>query len=213
MQLDPFSIFTIIALIFSIIVHEVAHGYAAFYLGDKTAKNAGRLTLNPLPHIDLVGSVIIPGLLVLTNAGIMFGWAKPVPYNPYNLKNQRFGEAIVSSAGVLTNLFLAVVFAIVARFTFDVAPDFAEMAAAISLTNLFLGMFNLLPIPPLDGFGVLRGLIPPKYTLTMRALEEKIQKNSIIFLIIFLFVFTQFLSAPFSNFVVSIFMFLLGQQF
>lgn len=211
MQLDPFSIFTIIALIFSIIVHEVAHGYAAFYLGDRTAKDAGRLTLNPLPHIDLFGSIIIPGILVLTNAGIMFGWAKPVPYNPYNLKNQRWGESIVSSAGVLVNLFLAVVFALIARFTFESVPDFAELAAAISLTNLFLGMFNLLPIPPLDGFGILRGLIPPKYTLTIRAIEEKIQRNSIIFLIIFLFVFTQFLSEPFSNFVVSIFMFLLGQ--
>jgi Zn-dependent protease len=211
MQLDPFSIFTIIALIFSIIVHEVAHGYAAFYLGDRTAKDAGRLTLNPLPHIDLFGSIIIPGILVLTNAGIMFGWAKPVPYNPYNLKNQRWGESIVSSAGVLVNLFLAVVFALIARFTFESAPDFAELAAAISLTNLFLGMFNLLPIPPLDGFGILRGLIPPKYTLTIRSIEEKIQQNSIIFLIIFLFVFTQFLSEPFSNFVVSIFMFLLGQ--
>jgi Zn-dependent protease len=211
MQLDPFSIFTIIALIFSIIVHEVAHGYAAFYLGDRTAKDAGRLTLNPLPHIDLFGSVIIPGILVLTNAGIMFGWAKPVPYNPYNLKNQRWGESIVSSAGVLVNLFLALVFALVARFTFEAMPDFAELAAAISLTNLFLGMFNLIPIPPLDGFGIVRGLIPPKYTLTIRAIEEKIQRNSIIFLVVFLFVFTQFLARPFSAFVVSIFMFLLGQ--
>src|SRR5665213_608206 len=109
------EIFTIVILILSVIMHEVAHGYAAYMLGDPTAKNAGRLTLNPLAHIDLFGSILVPAILVLTNAGVLFGWAKPVPYNPFNLRNQRWGDAIVGAAGVGTNLLLAVLFAVIAR--------------------------------------------------------------------------------------------------
>ncbi len=116
MQMDlALTIFSLLVLIFSVISHEVAHGYAASALGDPTARLAGRLTLNPLPHIDIMGSILIPAFLVLTHAGFMLGWAKPVPYNPYNLKNQRWGEAIVGIAGVATNLFLAVVFGLIAR--------------------------------------------------------------------------------------------------
>src|SRR3989338_8951510 len=95
----PDFIFIIIILIFSVVIHEVSHGYAANALGDSTARFAGRLTLNPLKHLDLTGSVIIPAILILTQAGFIFGWAKPVPYNPYNLRNQRWGEAIVGGAG------------------------------------------------------------------------------------------------------------------
>src|SRR3989344_2151048 len=109
------SLFVVVVLIFSVIAHEVAHGYAANALGDPTARLAGRLTLNPLPHIDIVGSVIIPALLVFSNAGLLFGWAKPVPYNPYNLRDQRYGEAIVAVAGSATNILLALVFALIAR--------------------------------------------------------------------------------------------------
>src|SRR5690242_5081085 len=94
------TVFTILVLIYSIIIHEVAHGYAADMLGDPTARLAKRLTLNPLRHIDPIGSVILPGLLVLSHSPFLFGWAKPVPYNPYNLKSQRWGEAIVAVAGV-----------------------------------------------------------------------------------------------------------------
>src|SRR3989344_6869581 len=97
------AVFLTLVLVISVIAHEVAHGYAASALGDPTARLAGRLSMNPLRHIDPIGSILIPGFLVLTHAGFLFGWAKPVPYNPYNLKNQRWGEAIVGAAGVATN--------------------------------------------------------------------------------------------------------------
>jgi Zn-dependent protease len=105
MQID--FIFQLIILIISVMAHEVAHGVAAYAFGDPTAKNQGRLTLNPLRHIDLFGSIILPGLLYLTSAGFLFGWAKPVPYNPYNLRHIRLGELCVSLAGIVTNLVIA----------------------------------------------------------------------------------------------------------
>lgn len=206
-----FEIFTIVVLILSIVVHEVAHGYAANALGDPTAKLAGRLTLNPIPHVDLVGSILIPGFLVLTQAGILFGWAKPVPYNPYNLKNQRWGEAIVGVAGVATNLSIAVFFAVVARFAYGAGlSEFAELAVVVVFVNLFLGLFNLIPLPPLDGFTVLRGALPYKMALPLREFEERLQRGGIFTLIIILFIFVQFLSNPFYEFVFSVFRFLVG---
>lgn len=204
-------IFTIVVLIFSIIIHEVAHGYAAFALGDRTAKDAGRLTMSPLPHIDPIGSVLIPATLVLTQAGFMFGWAKPVPYNPYNLKNQRWGEAIVAVAGIGTNLLIAIIFAIVARVAFGLDQQvFGELAASVVLVNLFLGIFNLIPIPPLDGFGVLRGVIPLTWGMKLREIEEAVQRGGIFSLILILILFTQFLSKPFYEFVTWVFLILLG---
>src|SRR5487761_2310881 len=107
------SLLALIVLILSIIAHEVSHGYAADSLGDPTARLAGRLTLNPLPHIDPMGSVIIPALLVFTGSPIFFGWAKPVPSNPYNLKARRWGETLVAVAGSATNLLLAVIFGLI----------------------------------------------------------------------------------------------------
>lgn len=205
------GIFTIIALILAIILHEVAHGYAASALGDPTAKLAGRLTMNPFAHIDPVGSVLLPGLLVLTNAGILFGWAKPVPYNPYNLKNQRWGEAIVGVAGVATNLLLAVVFAIIARISFaSDLPVFGELAGIVAFVNLFLGLFNLIPFPPLDGFTVLRGILPPKFALSFRQFEERLQRGGIFTLLAFLFVFSYFLAEPFFMFATWVFSLLIG---
>lgn len=200
-------IFTIVVLILSIIVHEVAHGYAAYALGDPTAKLAGRLTLNPLPHIDLVGSVLIPGVLVLTGSSMLFGWAKPVPYNPYNLKNQRWGEAIVGSAGVLTNIFLAIVFGLLARFTLEGGmTEFALLSATIAFVNLFLGMFNLIPFPPLDGYTVLRGLLPYRASLGFRQFEEMIMRGGILTLILFLLVFSYVLIQPFFYLVAYVFL-------
>src|SRR3989338_8546888 len=111
-------IFYIAVLIMSVVIHEVSHGYAALYWGDQTARLAGRLTLNPLKHLDPVGSVLIPLLLIFSGGGILFGWAKPVPYNSYNLKNQRWGEAIVAAAGSLTNIAIAILFALIARLSF-----------------------------------------------------------------------------------------------
>jgi Zn-dependent protease len=205
------TIFTIVILILSVIMHEVAHGYAAYTLGDPTAKLAGRLTLNPLAHIDLFGSIIIPAILVFTNAGILFGWAKPVPYNPYNLKNQRWGEAIVGFAGVGTNLVLALLFALIARVaTSEGLIMFADLAKTVTFVNLSLGFFNLIPIPPLDGYTVLRGLIPPRWSLSFRDLEQRVYGNSVITRLIVIFIFVYFLSAPFYTLIEWIFRILVG---
>lgn len=204
-------LFTIIVLILSVIIHEVAHGYAAYALGDPTAKLSGRLTLNPLPHIDPVGSVLIPGLLVLTNAGILFGWAKPVPYNPHNLKNQRWGEAIVGIAGVATNLLIAVIFALIARAAFaSGAEGFASLAVIVAFVNLFLGFLNLIPFPPLDGFTVLRGLLPFRQSLALRRLEEGFMRGGMLSLILFLVVFSFFFVRPFFEFVQWVLRLLVG---
>jgi Zn-dependent protease len=205
------EIFTIVILILSVIMHEVAHGYAAYMLGDPTAKLAGRLTLNPIAHIDLFGSILVPAVLVLTNAGVLFGWAKPVPYNPYNLKNQRWGEAIVGSAGLLTNLFLALVFAGIARIAnADGAVAFASLAATVTLVNLSLGFFNLIPIPPLDGYTVLRGILPPKMSMAFRDFDNRIRSGGIFTLLIILLVFTYFFAGPFYEFIQWVFGILVG---
>ena len=105
----------VVVLILTVILHEVAHGYMALLLGDPTAEQEGRLTLNPIPHIDILGTIIVPGILILTGAGILFGWAKPVPYNPYNLRG-RYGEAAVAAAGPGINIAIAVVFGLLFRF-------------------------------------------------------------------------------------------------
>lgn len=212
MQTDLFlAIFTIVVLIISVIIHEVAHGYAAHALGDPTARLAKRLTMNPFRHIDPVGSVVVPGALVLMNAGILFGWAKPVPYNPYNLKNQRWGEAFVAVAGVATNLFLAVLFAVIARYAAANGEVLlAGMASTITLVNLYLGIFNLLPIPPLDGYTFLRGLLPTKSALAFQEFEERLRQGGIVTLIVVLLVFSYFLAAPFTAVVSWIFRLLIG---
>ena len=192
-------------------MHEVAHGYAAYMLGDPTAKLQGRLTLNPLAHVDLFGSIIVPVVLVLSGAGILFGWAKPVPYNPYNLRNQRWGEAIVGFAGVATNLLLAILFALIARLAFhDGASLFGNLAASVSLVNLSLGLFNLIPIPPLDGYTVFRGLLPLRASMAFRDIEQRIYGNSILVRFIILFAFVYFLSTPFYLLIEWIFHLLVG---
>ena len=172
--------------------HEVAHGAAALYFGDPTAKNQGRLTLNPLKHIDLFGSIILPLLLIITNSGFLMGWAKPVPYNPYNLKKRRLGEFCVSIAGILTNFAIAIVFAVVIRFavTLSLSQPVIELLLYIILLNVTLGIFNLIPIPPLDGSKILFTLIPYKYEHHLAALE----KYGFYFLIFFIVFFGQYIS-------------------
>jgi len=205
------AIFTVIVLVISVIIHEVAHGWAANALGDPTAKLQGRLSLNPLRHVDPIGSVLIPAVLVLTNSSFLFGWAKPVPYNPYNLKNQRWGEAIVGVAGVAVNLFLAVLFALIARFAFGAGMvDFGMLASLVVLVNLSLGIFNLLPIPPLDGFTVLRGILPFRASTKLREIEDRIQAGGIFTLVLILFLFSYFLSAPFGMLIRTLFRSLVG---
>jgi Zn-dependent protease len=205
------SIFTVVILIFSVIMHEVAHGYAAYMLGDPTAKLKGRLTLNPLAHIDLWGSIIVPTALIFLNTGFIFGWAKPVPYNPYNLKNQRWGEAIVGFAGVGTNFVLALLFAFISRTALSHGLTlFGSLAASVVLVNLSLGFFNLIPIPPLDGYTVFRGLLPIRFSLFFRDIEQRIYGNNILVRLVILFVFFYFLSASFFALIEWVFHVLLG---
>jgi len=211
-QSDPvFLAFIFAVLIVSIIIHEVAHGYAANTLGDPTAKLSGRLTLNPIPHIDLVGSILVPAFLVISHAGILFGWAKPVPYNPYNLRNQRWGEAIVAAAGSFTNLFFAIFFGLLVRFGTDALPaPFITLATVASFVNLFLGLFNLVPIPPLDGYTALRGVLPYSAQAPLRDFENRIRTGGFVSLILLLMVFSFFFSAPFYLLVMYLFGLLIG---
>lgn len=189
MQLDP--IFSILLLVMSVVVHEVSHGYAADALGDSTARYAGRLTLNPLKHLDPVGSIIVPFILSLIPPYIVFGWAKPVPVNPYNLKNQRWGEVLVAAAGPLSNLAIALVFGLIIRFheTLIFLPTaFFKISASLVLINLLLAVFNLVPIPPLDGSKVFFGLLPARFFWV----EGWVSKHSLIFFITFIFFVWQF---------------------
>ncbi|MHB9072504.1 MAG: site-2 protease family protein [Desulfobaccales bacterium] len=148
-----------IVLLFSVIVHEVAHGYVALLNGDPTAKMLGRITMNPAPHIDPVGTIILPLLLLITHAGILFGWAKPVPVNPLNYRNYRWGEFAVSAAGPVSNLVLAALFAILLRLGLN-NPGLMQMAYFGVSINIFLALFNLIPIPPLDGSHILVLFLP-----------------------------------------------------
>jgi Zn-dependent protease len=148
-----------IVLLFSVIVHEVAHGYVALLNGDPTAKMLGRITLNPAPHIDPVGTIILPLLLLITHAGIIFGWAKPVPVNPLNYRNYKWGEFAVSAAGPMSNLALALLFSFLVRLGFE-NPGLMQMAYFGVSINIFLALFNLIPIPPLDGSHILSLLLP-----------------------------------------------------
>ncbi|MBI2025160.1 site-2 protease family protein [Candidatus Kaiserbacteria bacterium] len=204
---------TLVILILSVIAHEVAHGYAANTLGDPTARLAGRLTLNPLPHIDIMGSVLIPALLVFTSSPILFGWAKPVPYNPYNLRNQRWGETFVAVAGSATNLLLAVLFGLIVRFGSSMGLDATalSLAATISFINLLLGLFNLIPFPPLDGFTALRASLPWHLASGLQRFEHQLRGAGMLSLLLFLIVFAYIFAGPFFNLVLWIFGLLVGQ--
>ena len=179
-------IFSIAILIMSIVIHEVSHGYVANALGDPTAKYAGRLTLNPLKHLDPFGSVILPTITYVLG-GFIFGWARPVPYNPYNLKNQRWGPAIVGAAGPLANIFVAVTFGLMIRaneFLF-LPQGFLQIATTIVFINLILAIFNFVPIPPLDGSKVLFALLPYKWSYV----EDFLERWGLMLLLIFIFFF------------------------
>lgn len=167
-----FAALSIIILIFSVIVHEVMHGYVALMFGDHTAQRAGRLTLNPIPHIDLVGTILLPAVLFLlpiltgVKPGFLIGWAKPVPINPLNFRDIRRGEIFVSLAGVGSNFVLALLFAVLYHLSaFFIANDLLIQVFQFGVQmNLVLAIFNLLPIPPLDGSKVLIALLPYKAT-------------------------------------------------
>ncbi|RME58239.1 site-2 protease family protein [Candidatus Parcubacteria bacterium] len=177
-------LFQLVVLVFSIIVHEVMHGYVADQLGDPTARMAGRLSLNPLHHIDPVGSVMLPLFLVLAHTGIVFGWAKPVPYNPHNLyKDYRFGPLKVALAGPASNLLLAGLFGVLARALPSQSTLFAFFAV-ITYINLVLAVLNLIPVPPLDGSKIFSVLAPRAFVV----LEQSGMAGIIVvFLLLMLF--------------------------
>ena len=183
----------LIVLILTIIVHEIAHGYAALLLGDPTAQQEGRLTLNPVPHIDVLGTLIIPGILLMTGSGILFGWAKPVPYNPYNLKG-RYGEAIVAAAGPGINIALAVVFGLLFRFGGDIFPaPLLLLCGVVVPVNLFIAFFNLIPIPPLDGSKIVMAFLPLDLRLRLeRRFVSLTVGQNIVFLILLLLFLSWF---------------------
>lgn len=155
--IDILLIFQLIILIFSVMIHEIAHGSVAYSLGDHTAKNEGRLTLNPLKHIDLFGSIILPLLLFLSSSPFLFGWAKPVPVNPYNFRDKKYGEIKVSIAGPASNLLLAIIFGLILRFVSN------DLFSFIVYINIWLAIFNLIPVPPLDGSWILFSLLPARF--------------------------------------------------
>jgi Zn-dependent protease len=210
----PIILFAIFALIISAIFHEYAHGWVAYKLGDPTAKNAGRLTLNPIYHLDPVGSIILPLLLIISNSPFFIGWAKPVPYNPHNLRDQRYGELKVAIGGPGTNFILALIFGLVARFIAlplllkqnlvisylqgDYSFLLEQMQGSLIISifvmsvifcfiNLLLMIFNLIPVPPLDGSKVLMSFLSYDWQIKMRQIEPYG-----LFIIIFLLFFGLF---------------------
>ena len=161
-------IFQLVVLICSVMIHEIAHGAVALALGDQTAKRAGRLTFNPLRHIDPFGSVILPILLSLLPGAPVLGWAKPVPYNPLNLKNPRRGAGIIGAAGPVSNLLVATVFGLAVRFLSPLAVTEPMLVLfgllhIVVIVNVALALFNLIPLPPLDGANILFALLPPQF--------------------------------------------------
>lgn len=179
-------IFLVIILVFSAAVHEYMHGWMADRLGDPTAKLAGRLTLNPIKHLDLFGSILLPFLLIISNVGFIFGWAKPVPYNPYNLRDKKYGPAKVAAAGPLGNFILAFLLVLAWRFMPIDSLEFNFFMSSAIYINLLLMVFNLLPIPPLDGSKILAAFLP--FEVANRYLSlERFGFFFIIFFLLFAF--------------------------
>lgn len=178
------QLFIIAILLVSVVIHEVSHGYAALWLGDPTAKLQGRLTLNPIKHIDPFGSIILPLLLVILPGNFILGWAKPVEYNPYNFKKYiKWGEGIVAASGPAVNILIAIIFSLIIRFS-DASASFLQVSAIVVLINLILAFFNLIPIPPLDGSKILFTILPRSLS-HLRVTMERYSFFLIIILILF----------------------------
>lgn len=205
------QVITIVTLIISIILHEMAHAHAANALGDPTARLQGRLSPNPIVHMDPLGSVIIPGLLMFMNAGVLFGWAKPVPYNPYNLKSPwglpaQAGEGLVAIAGPAANVLLAVIFAVIVRFgdILSLPDSFISLSWYIVYINILLALFNMLPFPPLDGSKILSSILPYPLSMYYQKFVRFVEQYGIFVMFAFIFIFINFFSDPFFVFVSGI---------
>ena len=176
-------IFIIIIIIISVVIHEVSHGFVADMLGDPTARLQGRLSLNPTKHLDPVGSFVVP-LVAYALAGFAIGWAKPVPYNPYNLKAGKWGPAIVAAAGPASNFLIAIIFGLIIRFTGgSFSQSFIDLSVLVVLYNVLLAVFNLVPVPPLDGSKILFALLP----YHLRGVAEFMQRNSLLLVLFVIF--------------------------
>jgi len=183
-------LFFFMVIIPSAIIHEYAHGWMANQLGDPTAKYAGRLTLNPVVHIDKWGTLIMPLLLFFMTGGkFLFAYAKPVPYNPYNLKNQKWGPSLVAIAGPASNFLLAVIFGLVIQFV-PLSATLVGLLSVIVYANVLLGVFNLVPIPPLDGSKILYALLPD----SMWKVKKTLEQYGFFILLVFIFFFFQLIS-------------------
>ncbi|MBI1960862.1 MAG: site-2 protease family protein [Candidatus Liptonbacteria bacterium] len=181
-------LFQFVVLIFSVMLHEVSHGAVALALGDDTAKREGRLTLNPLKHVDPTGSVLVPLLLyVATQGRLVFGWARPVPYDPRFLKNPKAAEGIIAAAGPGCNLLVAVIFAGILgilRFAGSAPPQLEVFISAIIFINILLGVFNAVPIPPLDGSKILFSLLPS--SAAAHRARETLERYGLPILLVFI---------------------------
>lgn len=212
--MEATQIFIILALIISIVLHEMAHGYAANWLGDPTARLQGRLSPNPLVHMDPIGSVLVPGLLLFSGLGFLFGWAKPVPYNPYNLTDQKYGEAKVAFAGPAINIIVAFLFSVLIRCAevLQLGSAFIEIASYIVFINILLALFNMIPLPPLDGSKILLALLPIGPAQQYRQFMSTVEQYGLIVTFVFIFLFINIFWGPFSQAVSFLFTLLTGER-
>lgn len=205
------QLYQVIILIFLVIIHEVSHGLMAYKLGDNTAKELGRLTLNPIKHLEFFGSFLVPFLFLITGSSFILGWAKPVPFNPYNLKNPKRDGALIALAGPLSNFLIAIVFGLVVRLMVLFTPvivspillNIYSLLNIVILMSVLLAFFNLIPIPPFDGSRIVLAFLSGK------AERFWIQLEQYGTLLIILFLFGGMLSFL-SPLVISVYQFIAG---